>query len=107
MKIKQLVVAGTLAALPLSTLAAFDAWWRVSDAKYRPGDCITPTDQSISFYGHYARVAGVVDFDTTQEPGVYVLYFPVYVPRTPFYTQNLDETTHQVADEFCDLPRAQ
>ena len=60
MSIKHLVTAACLAAFSIPTLAFYDFFFRIDDAKYLPGDCITPTDQSLSFYGHYAKVMGVV-----------------------------------------------
>jgi hypothetical protein len=86
--IKHIVAVAALGAFSIPALAGFNYFWRIDDARYRQGDCITPTDQSLSFYGHYARVEGVVSFDGTTEPGAYVLSFPIFVPRTPLYPQN-------------------
>ena len=106
MKIKHLIAAATLATFSVPSLALFDSLWREGNAKYKPGDCITPSDQSLSFYGHYARVNGVISFDGTAQPGAYHLYFPIYVPRTPLYSQSIDEKTEQVADKFCEHQQA-
>ena len=56
-----LIAAVILAALTSPALAEFDYPGRVYSSKYKPGDCITPTDQAHAFYGHYARVEGVLD----------------------------------------------
>ena len=101
MSIKHIVAVATLGAFSIPALAGFNYFWRIDDARYRQGDFITPTDQSLSFYGHYARVEGIVSFDGTPEPGTYVLSFPVYVARTPLYPQSIDEKTEVVSDEFC------
>ena len=106
MKIKRLIAAATLATFSVPSLALFDSLWREGSAKYKPGDCITPSDQSLAFYGHYARVDGVISFDGTPQPGAYHLYFPIYVPRTPLYAQSIDDKTEQVSDKFCEHQQA-
>lgn len=103
MTMKRIAAAVTLVAFSIPAHALFDSLWRVSSAKYRPGDCITATDQSLSFYGHYARVEGVIDFDGMQEPGVYSLYFPLFVPRTTLFSQSLDERTERVSADYCEF----
>lgn len=103
MNLKRSAAAVTLVALSIPAQAFFDALWRVSSAKYRPGDCITATDQSLSFYGHYARVEGVIDFNGMQETGVYSLHFPLFVSRTTLFSQSLDERTERVSADFCEL----
>ena len=102
MRLRQLMIC--LLLFLSAPAMAFDwLWlWRPGDSKYEVGDCITPTDQSMSFYGHYARVEGVINFDGVGEPGVYSLYFPVYVARTPLHAQTLDERTQQVDNDFCE-----
>lgn len=99
--IKHIVAVAALGTFSIPALAGFNYFWRIDDARYRQGDCITPTDQSLSFYGHYARVEGVASFDGTTEPGAYVLSFPIFVPRTPLYPQSIDDKTQQVSNEFC------
>ena len=101
MNMKRIAAAVSLVAFSIPAHALFDSLWRVSSAKYKPGDCITATDQSLSFYGHYARVEGVIDFDGVQGPGVYSLYFPVFVPRTSLFSQSLDARTERVSGDFC------
>ena len=97
----------SLAVFSVPALAFDSLWlWRTGDSKYEVGDCITPTDQSLSFYGHYARVEGVISFDGTGEDSVYTLYFPVYVPRTPLYAQTIDGKTQQVSGDFCERQQA-
>lgn len=105
MNARHLTTAITLTACTLPAAAAWDSFWRVSSAKYEPGDCITPTDQSLSFHGQYARVEGVLDFDGTEQPGTYQLFFPDYVPRTPLFAQSIDARTKRVDDEFCAYPQ--
>ncbi len=101
MTLKQLYAAALLVTVPASALASWGYFFRIDDAKYRQGDCITPTDQSMSFYGHYARVEGVISFENTPQPGVYYLSFPVYESRTPLYAQTIDGRTERVDGDFC------
>ncbi len=96
-----LIAAVILAALTSPALAEFDYPGRVYSSKYKPGDCITPTDQAHAFYGHYARVEGVLDSEKTSEPGVYVLWFPVYQSRTNLYGIGIEEKSQKVSDDFC------
>lgn len=100
MKIQAFTCAVALAAFAIPAVAEFKSPWRIDDSKYELGDCITATDQSLSFYGHYARVEGVVSFRQDQT-GVYVLSFPVYDARTPLHSKNIEDRTQQVEDDFC------
>ena len=101
MSIKHLITAACLAAFSVPTLAFYDFFFRIDDAKYLPGDCITPTDQSLSFYGHYAKVTGVVSFEGTTAPGAYYLEFAAHKPRTPLHSQSIDQKTERVDDDYC------
>ncbi len=101
MSIKHLIAAAGLAGFSIPALAFFDFFFRIDDARYLPGDCITPTDQSLSFYGHYARVKGIVSFDGTAETGAYYLEFPVHQARTPLHPQSIDQKTERVDKDFC------
>jgi hypothetical protein len=102
MSVKPTVAAAILAVVSVPAQAFFDYFLRIDDARYLPGDCITPTDQSLSFYGHYARVEGVISFEGTPESGAYYLYFPVYKARTPLHARSIDQRTQRVDDEFCE-----
>jgi hypothetical protein len=102
MSIKHLIAAALLSCFSVPTLAFFGYFFRIDEAKYLPGDCITPTDQSLSFYGHYARVTGILSFESTLEPGAYYLYFPVYEARTPLHPQSIDQQTRRVDHDFCE-----
>ena len=90
-----------MATISVPALAEFKSPWRIDDSKYELGDCITATDQSLSFYGHYARVEGVVSFSGQGQTGVYVLSFPVYAARTPLHSKTIEDRTQQVEDDFC------
>lgn len=107
MSFKHLICAAALASFTLPAAAEFNSPWRIDDSKYESGDCITATDQSLSFYGHYARVKGVVSFSGQADPGVYVLWFPVFVPRTPLHSRLIEDKTQQVEDHFCERQQAQ
>ena len=98
---KPLIAAIILAALTSPALAEFAYPGQVYSSKYKPGDCITPTDQAHAFYGHYARVEGVLDSEGTSEPGVYVLWFPVYQSPTNLYGIGIEEKSQKVSDDFC------
>ena len=89
--IKHIVAVAALGTFSIPALAGFNYFWRIDDARYRQGDCITPTDQSLSFYGHYARVEGVVSFDGTTEPGAYVLSSR-FLSRGPHCTRRASTT---------------
>ena len=101
MTIKPFICAVALAAFAIPAVAEFKSPWRIDDAKYELGDCITATDQSLSFYGHYARVEGVVSFSGQDQTGVYVLSFPVYDARTPLHSKTIEDRTQRVEDDFC------
>jgi hypothetical protein len=101
MIIKTFLIAALLAVFSVPALAFFDYFMRIDDAKYLQGDCITPTDQSLSFYGHYARVEGVIRSNGTAETGVYYLSFPVFKARTPLHAMTIDQKTQRVDSEFC------
>ena len=88
-------------AYAIPAAAEFRSPWRIDDSKYDPGDCITATDQSLSFYGHYARVEGVVSFSGLDQTGVYVLSFPIYDARTPLHSKTIEDRTQRVEDDFC------
>lgn len=98
---KKLLTAVLLGTLTSPVLAEFDYPGKVYHSKYKLGDCITPTDQAHSFYGHYARVEGVIDSQTASESGVYVLWFPVYLSRTNLYDKSIEEKSRKVSDDFC------
>ena len=101
MATRQLIAAASLAAFSVPAAAGFNYFFRIDGAKYLPGDCITATDQSLSFYGHYARVEGVIGFEGTPEPGAYYLSFPVYSARTPLHPRSIDDKTQRVSGDFC------
>ena len=101
MTIRHLLGAALLAVMATPATAEFRSPWRIDDARYEQGDCITATDQTLSFYGHYARVEGIASFSGTAEPGVYILSFPVFVARTPLHAKAIESRTQRVDDDFC------
>lgn len=101
MKINRTFAALSLVAFSVPSWAFFDYFMRIDGAKYLQGDCITPTEQSLSFYGHYARIEGVISFEGSSEPGAYYLSFPVFTARTPLHPTSIDEKTQRVDADFC------
>ncbi len=97
-----LPVAVILALFSIPASALFDSWWRTGDAKYEPGDCITPTSATLGFYGHYARVEGVIGFVGKDAGGVYYLSFPVFEARTPLYDRAIEDMTDRVSNDYCE-----
>lgn len=101
MKINPIIAALSLVTFSVPTWAFFDYFMRIDNTKYLQGDCITPTDQSMSFYGHYARVEGIISFEGAPAPGTYYLSFPVFTARTPLHPTSIDEKTQRVDSDFC------
>ena len=101
MNFRAVSIAALLAVFSAPALSFFDYFMRIDDAKYLQGDCITPTDESVSFYGHYARVEGVISFKGTQEAGAYYLSFRAFKARTPLHARAIDQKTQRVDDEYC------
>lgn len=97
--------------LVMFVVFAFGATSAYGDYKYRAGDCITPTNESWSWYKHIARVEGV--FKRLDEPTLDGEdYFLVFVPNKYqqerryirpglFSVYGIDTNTQLLPDYMC------
>lgn len=73
-------------------------------AKYKVGDCITPTNSNYSWYGKYARVTNVESgFDMfIGKSEMYYLNFINYDTRANKFVANIIDTeTKKVSNYHC------
>jgi hypothetical protein len=70
--------------------------------KYKNGDCITPTDNSYSWYGKYARVEAFSKIEGYSGAGEqYILLFPNNYINSVIFTQEIELYTKSVNKTKC------
>ena len=70
------------------------------EPKYKPGNCITPTDKNYSWYGKYARVDAFTEVDGYSGKN-YILTFPMYTSNSSIFNQDIESYTKLVDVNNC------
>lgn len=68
--------------------------------KYVQGDCITPTTQTYSWYGKYARVEAYSKMEGFSGTN-YILAFPKSVSNSVIFGQEIENHTKKVDKDLC------
>ena len=69
--------------------------------KYERGDCITPTDESYSWYGKYALVNAFSRIDGVTSNKSYILSFPYDGSTDAIYDKEIEGYIKRVSPELC------
>ena len=70
--------------------------------KYKRGDCITPTNESYSWFGEYAKVEAFVLESKGIKDKAYVLNFQTYKSRNNLFNKEIERDTKKVDySEYC------
>lgn len=73
--------------------------------KYKYGDCITPTNESYSWFGEYAKVEAFVLESKGTKNRSYVLSFPTYIPSNNLFNKEIERDTKKVDYlKYCGVP---
>lgn len=67
---------------------------------YKAGDCITPTNESYTWYGKYARVEALAEIDGSSGKK-YVLAFPKAGINDAIYELDIESNTKKIDSSFC------
>ena len=68
--------------------------------KYLQGDCITPTAETYSWYGKYARVEAFSKIEGYSGEN-YILAFPKSVSNSVIFGQEIESQTKRVDRNLC------
>ena len=74
---------------------------------YERGDCITPTLESYSWYGKYAKVEALTPIEGFTSNKVYILAFPFNASNNSIFNKNIEKTTMKVKPSLCDFKESQ
>ena len=72
------------------------------NGKYQIGDCITPTDPTYTWYGHYATVKAYSAIDGYRDKN-YVLEFHRYNSTNSLFSTSIEAVTKKVSKAKCAL----
>jgi len=75
-----------------------------NEPKYKRGDCITPTDNTYSWFGKYARVEGVGSIDGFSGK-TYALLFMNYQSNSTIFSKSIERSTKNVERVLCNIDK--
>ena len=76
--------------------------------KYKYGDCITPTSETYSWYGEYAKVEAFVIESKGTKNSSYVLNFRTYKSSNNLFMKEIERGTKKVDYlKYCGIPYIQ
>jgi len=76
--------------------------------KYKYGDCITPTIETYSWFGEYAKVEAFVLESKGTKNSSYVLNFRTYKPLNNLFMKEIEQGTKKVDYlKYCGVPYIQ
>lgn len=80
----------------------------IDPPKYKYGDCITPTNESYSWFGEYAKVEAFVLESKGTKNRSYVLWFPTYKSINNLFNKEIEKDTKKVDYlKHCGVPYIQ
>jgi hypothetical protein len=86
-----------IAMLALSVSACAD-----EAPKYQRGDCITPINESYSWYGKFAKVEAYSPIENFTKEKSYILAFPFHGSGNAIFIKEIEAATKKVRTSLCE-----
>ena len=86
-----------IAMLALSVSACAD-----EAPKYQRGDCITPINESYTWYGKFAKVEAYSPIENFTKEKSYILAFPFHGSGNAIFIKEIEAATKKVRTSLCE-----